>query len=128
VNPAFCTRGAGRTCGFEGQDPDAERGATQIEYPSIVPEEANPRESAGADRVVSTEATRAFMERAGSERKELRVLDGLHHEVLNELDREEHIEKLGERFLQWADMGASGRRSTIRGAGAEGLTEDRRSG
>ena len=32
MNPAFCTRGAGHTCGLEGQDPDAERGATQIEY------------------------------------------------------------------------------------------------
>jgi len=39
VNPAFCTRGAGRTCGLEGQDPDAERGATQIEYLFIVPDE-----------------------------------------------------------------------------------------
>ncbi|ELT42995.1 hypothetical protein G205_21009 [Arthrobacter nitrophenolicus] len=38
-SPVFCTRGAGRTCGFEGQDPDAERGATQIEYLFIVPDE-----------------------------------------------------------------------------------------
>ncbi|PNI09934.1 hypothetical protein CXX84_00105 [Arthrobacter sp. AFG7.2] len=39
MSPAFCTRGAGRTCGFEGQDPDAERGATQIEYLFIVPDQ-----------------------------------------------------------------------------------------
>jgi alpha-beta hydrolase superfamily lysophospholipase len=43
--------------------------------------------AAGADRVVSVEATKAVFQRVGSAKKSLRVLDGQFHEIFNEVDR-----------------------------------------
>jgi alpha-beta hydrolase superfamily lysophospholipase len=47
--------------------------------------------AAGADRVVSVDATKAVFERVGSQKKSLRVLDGQFHEIFNEVDRETFI-------------------------------------
>jgi lysophospholipase len=57
---------------------------------------------AGADRLVSVEATRRVFGRAGGE-KQLRVYDGLYHEVFNERSREQVFADLdawiSKRFL-----------------------------
>jgi alpha-beta hydrolase superfamily lysophospholipase len=58
--------------------------------------------AAGDDRVASTSATQRVFARAASEDKELVVLQGLYHEVLNELDRDQHIATLAERIIRWA--------------------------
>lgn len=57
--------------------------------------------AAGDDLVASTEATRRLFERAGSADKELRVLPGLYHEVLNEVDRGPLLSALAERIASW---------------------------
>jgi alpha-beta hydrolase superfamily lysophospholipase len=57
--------------------------------------------AAGADRVVAVEATKKVFAAAKSSEKELVVLDGLYHEVLNELDRGRHIETLSRRMLEF---------------------------
>ncbi len=57
--------------------------------------------AAGEDLVASTEATKRVFERAGSSDKEFRVLDGLYHEVLNEVDREPLLSALAERIASW---------------------------
>jgi alpha-beta hydrolase superfamily lysophospholipase len=48
--------------------------------------------AAGADRVVSVEATQAVFERVGSAKKTLRVLEGQFHEIFNETDRKTTIQ------------------------------------
>ena len=58
--------------------------------------------AAGDDRVASTAATQRLFALAASQDKELVVLDGLYHEVLNELDRDQHIATLAERMIRWA--------------------------
>jgi len=58
--------------------------------------------AAGDDRVASTPATESLFARAASQDKELVVLQGLYHEVLNELDRDQHIATLAERIIRWA--------------------------
>jgi alpha-beta hydrolase superfamily lysophospholipase len=58
--------------------------------------------AAGDDRVASTPATRRLFALAASADKELIVLQGLYHEVLNELDRDQHIATLAERMIRWA--------------------------
>lgn len=57
--------------------------------------------AAGDDLVASTEATRCFFDRVGSADKELEVLDGLYHEVLNEVGRAPLISRLAERIASW---------------------------
>lgn len=52
--------------------------------------------AAGDDIVASTPATERFFKLAGSQDKELRVLEGLFHEVLNEVDRAPHIATLAD--------------------------------
>lgn len=47
--------------------------------------------AAGADRVVSPEATEAVFARVGSAKKSLRLLDGQFHEIFNEVDRKTTI-------------------------------------
>lgn len=42
---------------------------------------------AGADRLASPAASKAFYEKAGSSDKQYRLLDGLYHEILNETER-----------------------------------------
>jgi alpha-beta hydrolase superfamily lysophospholipase len=58
--------------------------------------------AAGDDRVASTPATRRLFALAASKDKELIVLQDLYHEVLNELDRDQHIATLAERMVRWA--------------------------
>lgn len=58
--------------------------------------------AAGDDRVVSVDATRRWFDRAGSRDKELDVVPGLFHEVLNEPSWKEHARRLGERMLSWS--------------------------
>lgn len=58
--------------------------------------------AAGDDRVVSVDATRRWFDRASSRDKELAVLPGHFHEVLNEPDWREHARRLGERMLGWS--------------------------
>lgn len=58
--------------------------------------------AAGEDVVASTPATERFFQRAGSREKELIVLPGLFHEVLNEVERAPHIAKLADRIGGWA--------------------------
>jgi alpha-beta hydrolase superfamily lysophospholipase len=58
--------------------------------------------AAGDDRIASTPATRRLFALAASEDKELVVLQGLYHEVLNELDRDQYIATLAERMIRWA--------------------------
>lgn len=58
--------------------------------------------AAGDDRLVSVEATRRFIERAGASHKDLDVRPGLFHEVLNEPDWREHAQRFGERMLSWS--------------------------
>jgi alpha-beta hydrolase superfamily lysophospholipase len=57
--------------------------------------------AAGDDRVVSLAATERMFQRLGSERKELRVLDGCFHEILNEIDRSKHIVAFADQMLRW---------------------------
>ncbi len=57
--------------------------------------------AAGDDVVASTSTTRRLFELAGSREKELRVLDGLRHEVLNEVERAPLIAALADRVLAW---------------------------
>ena len=58
--------------------------------------------AAGADRVVSTETARKVFASVGSRDKEIVVLSGLYHEVLNEIDRDQHIRTLADRILRWS--------------------------
>ncbi len=62
--------------------------------------------AAGEDIVASTPTTERFFQLAGSREKELRVLDGLFHEVLNEVDRAPHIAVVGDRILAWVSGSA----------------------
>lgn len=57
--------------------------------------------AAGDDRVAALAATRRVFERVASPNKELRVLDGLYHEVLNEVDRAPLIAALATRIRGW---------------------------
>ena len=57
---------------------------------------------AGDDRIASVEATRRVLERVGSEEKEISIEAGRFHELLNEPERAEYIERLGDRLLDWA--------------------------
>lgn len=58
--------------------------------------------AAGDDRVVSNEATEQFFQRAGSREKELDVVAGSFHELLNEPDWREQASRLAERMLRWS--------------------------
>lgn len=64
--------------------------------------------AAGEDIVASTPTTERFFQLAGSRDKELRVLEGLFHEVLNESERAPHIAALGDRIEAWATGAAAG--------------------
>jgi alpha-beta hydrolase superfamily lysophospholipase len=58
--------------------------------------------AAGDDRVVSNAATERFFQRAGSREKELDVVPGSFHELLNEPDWREQASRLAERMLRWS--------------------------
>jgi alpha-beta hydrolase superfamily lysophospholipase len=56
---------------------------------------------AGDDKVVSTTAAKALLESTSSEKKEIRVLDGAYHEILNDPGRDEWIAYLADKMLQF---------------------------
>jgi alpha-beta hydrolase superfamily lysophospholipase len=62
--------------------------------------------AAGDDRIVSVQATERFLARTSSDDKTFRVLDGLYHEILCEVDCEPFIAELAERMLEWASREA----------------------
>jgi alpha-beta hydrolase superfamily lysophospholipase len=57
--------------------------------------------AAGDDRVASTPATQRLFALAASKDKEVVVLPGLYHEVLNEPERDQYTATLAERMLRW---------------------------
>jgi len=63
-------------------------------------------QAAGEDRVADVEATKRLLPRAPGP-VELRVLEGLYHEVLNELDPEPIIDAYAERFVAWLSDSAT---------------------
>jgi alpha-beta hydrolase superfamily lysophospholipase len=58
---------------------------------------------AGADRLASAAASKAFCERAGSGDKQYRLLEGMFHEILNETERG----KVMQEIVTWLDAHTS---------------------
>jgi len=58
--------------------------------------------AAGDDRVVALSVTHEWFSRVGSRDKELRVMVGAFHELLNEVERVEYISAFADRFERWS--------------------------
>ncbi|NRA33895.1 MAG: alpha/beta hydrolase [Polyangiaceae bacterium] len=59
--------------------------------------------AAGADKLVALDATRRFFSLIQSEIRQLEVIDGAYHELLNETDRDEHIARFAEKFIEYSN-------------------------
>jgi alpha-beta hydrolase superfamily lysophospholipase len=58
--------------------------------------------AAGNDRVVDTRVTQRWFEHIGSPDKQLSVIPGAFHELLNEVERAQYIQQYAECFQRWA--------------------------
>jgi alpha-beta hydrolase superfamily lysophospholipase len=56
---------------------------------------------AGDDKVVSTQAARTLLQSTSSKTKDIRVLDGYYHEIINDPGRDEWIAYFADRMLEF---------------------------
>lgn len=61
---------------------------------------------AGADRVADSVVAKRICDTFGSADKEIRVVEGRFHELLNEPERETYISEIGQRLVSWTTQGS----------------------